>query len=80
VRRTVLALSVTAVVGGLALPSLASTTSPVGVTYSTKDGVSVGTTVNGQPGAAASVHGTEACAGLSYQMPVCVHADTPFVP
>ena len=77
-RRTLLAVSVTAVLGGLALPSFA-TDLPVGVTYSVKDGVSVGTTVNGQPGAGASVHGTEACVGISYQMPACVHADTPFI-
>ena len=78
-RRVVLAASVTAVLGGLALPSFA-TELPVGVTYSVKDGVSVGTTVNGQPGAGASVHGTEVCVGISYQMPACAHVDTPFVP
>ena len=78
-RRTVRVPSVTAVLAGLALPSLASEL-PVGVTYDTKNGgVSVGTTVFGQPGAGASVHGTEACVGISYQMPACVHADTPFI-
>jgi ABC-type sugar transport system substrate-binding protein len=72
VRRTVLAVSVTAVLAGLALPSFASSTAPVGVTYSTKGGVYVGTTVNGQPGAAAGTNGTRTCVGLSYQLPFCV--------
>jgi hypothetical protein len=71
VRRTVLALSVAGVIGGLTLPSLASTL-PVGVTYSTKDGVSAGVTVQGQPAAGARVSNGEACAGISYQLPVCV--------
>ncbi|HUR14827.1 MAG TPA: hypothetical protein VM097_10090 [Mycobacteriales bacterium] len=71
-RRTVLAVSAIAVLGGLALPSFASSTSPVGVTYSTKDGVSAGVTVNGQPGAGARVSGGEACVGISYQLPQCV--------
>jgi hypothetical protein len=72
VRRTVLALSLTAVLGGLALPSLAAT-SPVGVTYDTKNGgVSVGTTVNGQPGVGAWVTPGKACVGASYQVPQCV--------
>lgn len=73
-RRTVLVASMAAVLGGLALPSFAAP--PVGVTYDTKDGVSVGTTVNGQPGAGASVRGTEVCVGLSYQLPACAHVDT----
>jgi hypothetical protein len=80
VRRTVLALAVTAVVGGLTIPSLAAPKLPVGVEYSVKDGVSVGTTINDQPGAGASVHGTQVCVGISYQLPACTHVDTPFVP
>jgi hypothetical protein len=72
VRRTVLALAVTAVVGGLALPSLAQPKLPVGVEYSVKDGVSVGTTINDQPGVGASVHEGRACVGVSYQLPFCV--------
>jgi hypothetical protein len=72
VRRTVLAVSVTAVLGGLALPSLAGTL-PVGVTYDTKNGgVSAGVTVNGQPGAGGSVRDGKACVGISYQLPQCV--------
>ena len=71
-RRTVLAVSVAAVLGGLALPSFAGTL-PVGVTYDTKNGgVSVGTTVNGQPGVGASVRDGKACVGVSYQLPQCV--------
>ena len=72
-RRTLLALSVTAVVAGIAAPSLAATTElPVGVTYSTKDGVFVGTTVFDQPGAGVAVYNGKACVGVSYQMPQCV--------
>jgi hypothetical protein len=72
VRRTVLALSAAAVLAGLALPSFAGEL-PVGVTYDTKNGgVSVGTTVNGQPGAGASVRDGKACVGISYQLPQCV--------
>jgi hypothetical protein len=72
VRRTVLALSAAAVLGGLAAPALATADLPVGVTYSTKDGVSVGTTVNDQPAVGARVSGGEACVGISYQLPQCV--------
>lgn len=71
-RRTVLVASVTAVLGALAVPSLATTEPPVGVTYSVKDGVYVGTTVNGQPGASAASDGGRTCVGLSYQLPQCV--------
>ena len=71
-RRTFLTLAGTAVLGALAAPSLAAVSSPVTVTYSTKDGVAVGTTVNGQPGAGASVRDGRACVGFSYQMPQCV--------
>ena len=71
-RRALLAASLTAVLGGLALPSFAGTL-PVGVTYDTKNGgASVGTTVNGQPGVGAWVGGGSACVGASYQMPQCV--------
>ena len=71
-RRLVLAASATAVLGGLALPSFAGTL-PVGVTYDTKNGgVSAGVTVNGQPGAGASVRDDKACVGISYQLPLCV--------
>lgn len=71
-RRTVLALSVTAVIGGIVAPAFATQELPVGVTYSTKDGVSVGATLDKQPlvGAHASERG--ACFGFSYQMPTCV--------
>ena len=71
-RRTVLALSATAVLAGLALPSYAAVKDPVGVTYGVKDGVYVGTTVNGQPGASAATNGSRTCVGLSYQVPQCV--------
>jgi ABC-type sugar transport system substrate-binding protein len=71
VRRTVLAASVTAVLGGLALPSFAAAL-PVGVTYSTKGGVFVGTTVNGQPAVGASSESGRTCVGVSYQMAQCV--------
>jgi hypothetical protein len=75
VRRTVLAASVAAVLTGLAVPSLAAGSEPpVGVTYDVKDGVFVGTTVLGQPGAGASVHDGRACVGFSYQVPQCVDA------
>jgi hypothetical protein len=72
VRRTVLALSAVAVVGGLVAPAFATQELPVGVTYDTKDGVSVGSTFGKQPlfGAHASERG--ACFGFSYQMPTCV--------
>jgi hypothetical protein len=72
VRRTVLALSAVAVVGGFVAPAFATQELPVGVTYSTKDGVSVGSTFGKQPlvGAHASERG--ACVGFSYQMPTCV--------
>ena len=71
-RRTVLAASLTAVLGGLVLPSFAGEL-PVGVTYDTKNGgVSVGTTVNHQPGVGAWVTPGKACVGASYQMPQCV--------
>jgi ABC-type sugar transport system substrate-binding protein len=73
VRRTVLALAVTALLGGVAAPSLAATADlPVGVTYSTKDGVFVGTTVFDQPAAGAAVYDGKACVGFSYQIPQCV--------
>jgi hypothetical protein len=71
VRRTVLAASVTAVLAGLALPSFGGTL-PVGVTYDVKDGVSVGVTVNGQPGAGASSRDGRTCVGVSEQLPQCV--------
>jgi hypothetical protein len=75
VRRTVLAASLAAVLGLLAVPSLAAESEPpVGVTYDVKDGVFVGTTVFGQPGAGASLHGGRACVGFSYQVPQCVDA------
>ena len=75
-RRAVLALSAAAVLGGAALPSLAQTL-PVGVTTDTKGGVTVGTTVNGQPGVGASVRDGQACVAASLQLPVC--ADLPGV-
>ena len=71
-RRTVLAATVTAVLGALAVPSFATTEPPVGVTYSVKDGLYVGTTVNGQPGASVASDGGLTCVGLSYQVPHCV--------
>lgn len=74
-RRALLAASLPAVLAGLAAPSFAGTL-PVGVTYSTKGGVSVGTTVNGQPGVGAWVSGGSACVGASYQVPQCVQYGT----
>jgi hypothetical protein len=75
-RRLVIAAALGAAVAGTAVPSLAQVstpkgTLPVGVTYSTKDGVFVGTTINGQPGAGAWVRNGQACVGFSYQVPQC---------
>ena len=69
-RRAVLVASVTAVLGGLALPSFA-TTLPVGVEHDTKGRVYVGVTVNGNPGVGASVEDGRACVGVSLQLPYC---------
>jgi hypothetical protein len=77
-RRLVIAAAVGAAVVGTAVPSLAAQTAtpkqslPVGVTYSTKDGVSVGVTVDGRTAVAASVANGEACVGISLQVPACV--------
>jgi len=76
-RRLVIGAAVSAAVVGTAVPSLASQLStpkqqlPVGVTYSTKGGVFVGTTINGQPGASAAVANGRACVGFSYEVPFC---------
>jgi hypothetical protein len=75
-RRLVIAAALGAAVVGTAVPSLAQVTTPkatlpVGVTYSTKGGVFVGTTINGQPGAGAWVANGQACVGFSYQIPQC---------
>jgi hypothetical protein len=75
-RRLVIAAALGAAVAGTAVPALAQAstpkgTLPVGVTYSTKNGVFVGTTINGQPGAGAWVANGEACVGFSYQVPQC---------
>src|SRR4051794_31192567 len=80
-RRLVIAAAVGAVVVGTAVPSLAAQLStpkqqlPVGVSVSTKGGVFVGTTINGQPGASAAVANGQACVGFSYEIPFC--ADLP---
>jgi len=82
-RRLVIAAAVSAAVVGTAVPSLAAQLStpkqqlPVGVSVSTKGGVFVGTTVNGQPGASAAVANGQACVGFSYEVPFC--ADLPGV-
>jgi len=75
-RRLVIAAAVGAAVVGTAVPSLASLSTPnqqlpVGVTVSTKGGVFVGTTINGQPGASAAVANGRACVGFSYEIPFC---------
>jgi len=73
VRRTLLASAVAAVLACLGLPALAGPPDPpVGVTYDVKDGISVGTTIGGQPGAGANVRNGRACVGFSYQVPQCV--------
>ena len=71
-RRTVLALAAATVVGGFVAPAFATTQLPVSVTYSTDNGVSVGSSLGNQPlvGGHASERG--ACVGFSYQMPTCV--------
>jgi hypothetical protein len=71
VRRAVLASSVTAVLAGLALPSFAQPSVPVGVQYDTKGRVYVGVTVNGNPGVGADVENGKACVGVSLQLPFC---------
>lgn len=76
-RRLVIAAAIGAAVAGTAVPTLAQTstprgTLPVGVTYSTSNGVFVGTTLFGQPGAAARAGTGGACVGFSYQVPQCV--------
>jgi hypothetical protein len=72
VRRTVLALSVTAVIAGVVAPAFATQELPVGVSVSTTNGVSVGTSVGKQPLVGGSVSERGACVGFSYQMPTCV--------
>jgi hypothetical protein len=72
-RLVILAVGGVAVVGAV-VPSFAATapSAPVTVQTSTSDGVSVGVSVFGQPGAGASVsHGGTVCAGVSEQLPVC---------
>lgn len=69
-RRTVLALSVTTVLAGLAVPSFAQEL-PVGVDVETKDGVVVTTTVGGQPGTYTGVRDGQACVVVSKQVPFC---------
>ena len=71
-RRTVLALSAVAVVGGFVAPAFATQELPVGVTYSTNNGVSVGATMGKQPLVGANASERGACFGFSYQMPTCV--------
>ena len=71
-RRTVLALSAVAVVGGMALPSYAQPQLPVGVQVDTKDGVVVTTTVGGNPGTYTGVRDGKACVVVSQQVPKCV--------
>lgn len=82
-RRLVIAAAIGAAIAATAVPSFAALSPtpkqslPVGVTYSTKDGVFVGVTVNDRPGAGASVANGQACVGISLQVPVC--ADLPGV-
>jgi hypothetical protein len=71
VRRAVLALSVTAVLGGLVLPSFAQPSVPVGVEHDTKGRVYVGVTVNGNPGVGVDVENGKVCVGVSLQLPFC---------
>jgi hypothetical protein len=75
-RRLVIAAAVGAAVVGTAVPTLAQTTAPkqslpVGVTVSTKGGVFVGTTIEGQPGLDASVANGQACVTFSLEIPIC---------
>jgi hypothetical protein len=79
-RRLVIAGVAAAAVTGAVVPAFAqtgTTTLPVTVYTDTSDGVAVGFYVNGQPGAGAHVSPDgQACAGISYQLPVCVDAGT----
>ena len=69
-RRLVILGVAAAAVAGAVAPSFAQS-SPVGVQVSTTNGVAVGVTVNGQPGAGARVSNGEACVGISYEIPFC---------
>jgi hypothetical protein len=56
------------------VPSFAQSL-PVTVEHDTHDGVTVGVTVNGQPGAGATVTpDLQACAGIGESVPVCTPA------
>jgi hypothetical protein len=75
VRRTVVCLSLGAVLAGLAAPALAVSKPPVGVQTDTHNGVYVVTTVNGQPAVGAFSRNGRACVWVSLQVPFC--ADLP---
>jgi len=68
-RLVVLGVTAAAVVGVVA-PSFAQSF-PIGVQTSTDNGVSVGFTVNGEPGGGAAVRNGQACAGLGEDIPFC---------
>jgi hypothetical protein len=80
-RRLVIIGVAAAAVAGAVVPSFASTgpgSLPVTVHTDTSNGVSVGTTILGQPGVAASVENDgRVCAGFSYEVPQCVAIVSP---
>jgi hypothetical protein len=82
-RRLVITGVAAAAIAGAVVPSFASTgtgtgTLPVTVQTDTRNGVAVGTTIFGQPGAAASVQNNgRVCAGFSYEVPQCVAIISP---
>jgi len=80
-RRLVISGVAAAALAGAVVPSFASTGGPasvVTVQTDTSNGVAVGTTILGQPGAAASVENNgRVCAGFSYEVPQCVAIISP---
>jgi hypothetical protein len=79
-RRVVICGVAAAALAGAVVPSFATTgpASPVTVHTDTRNGVAVGTTIFGQPGASASVENNgRVCAGFSYEVPQCVALISP---
>ena len=80
-RRLVIAGVAAAAIAGAVVPSFATTGPgqlPVGVHTDTSNGVSVGTTIVGQPGVGASVENNgRVCVGFSYEVPQCVAIVSP---
>ena len=80
-RRLIVTGVAAAALAGAVVPSFATTGQgqlPVGVQVDTSNGVAVGTTIVGQPGAGASVENNgRICAGFSYEVPQCVAIISP---